>query len=239
LVKTDLQQRFSLRADTLITLRSIGIGESAIQQALENYSLPPAVQLGFRVTNDEIQTKLLFPAGFPLQQRQHCVAEVARLIGDYVFAIDSSNAPQTDLVSVIASAMQAKQLQLAVLETASQGLIAAKCLNQPWLLSVEICMDKRWQTEQADVEPQLAAQQLASRLAANKTNTLALVQLYQQQTDDFADKDQPIVLYNALYTPQGLFSRQHQIAGAKTRKQNQAALLALDLLRRYLQHQCP
>lgn len=239
LVKTDLQQRFSLRADTLITLRSIGIGESAIQQALENYPLPPAVHLGFRVANDEIQTKLLFPAGFPLPQRQHCVAEVAGLIGDYVFAIDNSNAPQTDLISVIAAAMQHKQLQLAVMETASQGLIAAKCLNQPWLLSVEICMDKRWQTELADVEPQLAAQQLATRLAGNKTNTLALVQLYQQQTDDSADKDQPIVLYNALYTPQGLFSRQHHIAGAKTRKQNQAALLALDLLRRYLQHPCP
>ena len=235
LVKPDLQQRFPLQPDTLMTLRSIGIGESAIQQTLANWVIPPGVKLGFRVTPEEVQTKLLFPAGFSSVSRQHCVEQAASLLGDYVFTIDTPKTPKNDLMAVIARAMHGKQLELSLLETASHGLIAAKCLNQPWLRSAEIALDKRWQNGLlADTAKTLAAQ-----LAADRSDSLALVQLYQQLNDESTDDNQVIVLYNALCTPQGLFCSQHTIAGSGTRKQNQAALLTLDLLRRYLQDKCP
>jgi molybdopterin-biosynthesis enzyme MoeA-like protein len=235
LIKPDLLQRFKLQTDTLITLRSIGIGESAIQQALENLKLPTTIKLGFRVTPDEVQTKLLFPGELPAFEREQYVAEVAALIGDFIFAIDGPDTPQNDLISVISYAMQLRQLKLAVLETASHGMIAAKCVNQSWLLSVDISLDKGLQTAPLEI----TAQTLAEQLVADKTDTLALVQLYHQRPHESTDKNQDIVLYNALNTPQGLFSSQHHITGTPTRKQNQATLLALDLLRRYLQDKCP
>jgi hypothetical protein len=49
------------------------------------------------------------------------------------------------------------------------------------------------------------------------------------------DKNKSIVVYNALLTGNGFQQSTHSIAGPIKRKQNQAALLALDLLRRYLQ----
>ncbi|MDD4913534.1 MAG: molybdopterin-binding protein [Methylococcales bacterium] len=238
-VRADLQRRFTLRADTLITLRSIGVGESAIQQALADWPLPAAVQLGFRVTADEVQTKLLFPAGFPEAERRDCVERVAALIGNYVFAIDDPQRQPGDLVAVIAEAMRHRRLDLAVMETASHGLIAAKCLDQPWLLSVDIRMDKSWQTGMAADSAQDIARALAAQLADDKASSLALVQLYHPLASDADDRQDAIVLYNALYTPQGVFGSRHCVAGAQTRKQNQAALLALDLLRRYLQDKCP
>ena len=41
-----------------------------------------------------------------------------------------------------------------------------------------------------------------------------------------------------LQTPDGIFSSQNTIAGSQTYKQTQAAIMALDLLRRYLQNSC-
>ena len=67
-----------------------------------------------------------------------CVQEVAALIGDYVFAIDGLLGRQGDLVTVISELMLAKDLSLAVLETASQGLLAAKCVTQSWLKAADI-----------------------------------------------------------------------------------------------------
>lgn len=237
-VQAGLRERFRLSSDTLVTLRSIGLGESAIQQALADWPLPEAVQLGFRATPEDIQTKLRFPAGFPAAEREQCVAAVAERLGRHLFAIDRPERRSGDLMAVIAAAMRAQGRQLAVLETASQGLIAAKCLEQPWLASVEVRMRRDWHA----AEPETAARTLAAELAAAQA-ALALVQLYTPQPagDDGhgMDGQATIVVYNALHTPGGSFASRHTIAGTAGRRQQQAALLALDLLRRYLQHQCP
>jgi len=63
-----------------------------------------------------------------------------------------------------------------------------------------------------------------------------LVQLYAGDGQTFHDKDRSIILYNTLLTGDGFYQTTGSMAGPIKRKQNQAALLALDLLRRYLQH---
>lgn len=243
LVRQQLQHRFSLQPDCLVTLRSIGIGESAIQQCLEAFDLPPQVQLGFRAASDEVQTKLLFPAGFPELEKQTCVRQVAELIGDYVFAINGLQGTQGDLPEVIDGLMREKGLTLAVLETASQGLIAAKCIGRDWLRAAGISLDiaqtaREWGVDIDANDRTVTAQVMATHLKSYRQTDLALVQLYDGDRSDYRDKDRSIVLYNALYTANGVFTSQIMLAGAAKHKQNQAALLALDLLRRYLQHKC-
>ncbi|MDD1620759.1 MAG: competence/damage-inducible protein A [Methylococcaceae bacterium] len=237
LVVQPLRDRFSLSPDCLITLRSIGIGESAIQQCLEDLVLPSSVQLGFRAVPDEVLTKLLFPAGFDEQEKRVCVQRAAELIGDYVFAIDGLDGTQGDLIEVISRLMRDKRHTLAVLETASQGLLAAKCLGRDWLRAAEISLD----TADLDINQHdlaNAARVLARQLRTRRQTNLALVQLYAGDQSDYGDKDRAIVLYNALATPKGVVSSRHHAFGAIKYKQNQAASLALDLLRRYLQDKC-
>jgi len=243
-LKQQLSQDFNLQPDTLVTLRSIGIGESAIQQSLSQLKLPAAVQLGFRVTGNEVQTKLLFPSSFPFREQANWVAQVADLIGDYVFAIDGLHKAQGDLIDVLDGLMQRDKHSLAILETASQGLIAAKCLAKDWLYSVDIYTDlnrlaQQWPPALDDQPTELAARHLAAQVRQQRQTDLALIQLYDGQLSDYRDKDSRIVLYNALCTPHSLISNQHKLAGNLKHKQNQAALLALDLLRRYLQNKCP
>jgi hypothetical protein len=128
------------------------------------------------------------------------------------------------------------------METASGGLLAAKCQGREWLASVIIAKDLRdagrlCAAETAGDMAQ-AAQQLAARLNKLHGTDFSLVQLYQGTADDYRRQDSRIVLYNCLLTDAGAFHNQHTLAGAAQTKQNQAALLSLDLLRRTLQNKC-
>lgn len=235
-VRADLLQRFSLQPDHLVTLRCIGLGESAIQEKLEPLALPPGAVLGFRAAPDEVQVKLLFPADVPEAERRRLAAEAAARIGDYVFAVDGLPDVQGDLLAVVDAALNAGRYSLAVLETASHGLLAAKCLGRPWLQHAELQLNSAAVGAADDWE--IRTETLARQLRAERQTDFALVQLYAIESGSFDDKDSGIVLYNALATPQGVVSRRLTAHGAGIHKQNQAALLALDLLRRYFQNSC-
>jgi hypothetical protein len=80
-----------------------------------------------------------------------------------------------------------------------------------------------------------SATELAAYLLQHQAIDWQLVQLY---SGSLTDKDQPIVLYNALQTPEALHQTSMTVAGSAQTKQNQAALMGLDLLRRTLNHSC-
>ena len=243
-VRAQLSARFSLQPDKLVTLRSIGIGESAIQQCLEGLKLPDGVQLGFRATVDDVQTKLLFPVDFPQAELHAYVQQTAARIGDCVCAIDGlDDGLGGDLVTVIDRYMTAKNNRLAALETASGGLLAAKCQGKNWLETAFISKDNFRAARQLAVpdntdDAAALAECLAGALKQQQKTDFALIQLYSGTQIDYQRKDKTIVLYNCLQTDAGVFHRQHTLGGGAQTKQNQAALLSLDLLRRYLQNTC-
>jgi competence/damage-inducible protein CinA-like protein len=225
-IQDQLSNNFTLQTDKLIIIKTMGIGESDLQQKLNNSSLPDHVQLGFRATTDEVQTKLLFPADMPEATINNSVNKVVALLGDFVFTVNDSR-QEASLVSVINQLMIEKQYTLSILETASQGLIAAKCIGYEWLLDSSF---KRISNEQENLADK--ANTIAHQLKQTQITDIILVQLYQQNTDN------SIVLYNTLLTPQGTFQNTYTVSGSIHRKQNQAAIRALDLLRRFLQNKC-
>ena len=230
-----LPARFLLRPDLLVTIKTLGLGESAIQELIDPIEIPSQVQLGFRAGADDVQTKLLFPAAYPQTAVTTLVAEFTERLGDYVFAVDGLGAATGDLVFEIDKLMMARKRTLAVIETASHGLLAAKCVGCDWLLSASF-------EQAAGPGAAVNAEELmntALALAIEKQKTSGadwvLVQLYAGDKQSLHDKDKSIIVYNVLLTGDGLYQSSHSIAGSIKRKQNQAALLALDLLRRYLQ----
>lgn len=235
-VQQQLSRHFPLQPDCLVTLRSVGIGESTIQQRLQTLEMPEGVQLGFRAAIDEVQTKLLFPADFPPPQRQQLARQAAELIGDAVFAIDSPEQRQGDLVTVIGEVMRSRGLTLSVIETASHGLLAARCVEQDWLRFGQFTANpaitaEKWGCGFDDDDLAASAAELARHLQRRQNIDWQLVQLYSGSLNDPA---QNIVLYNALQTGDGLQQSSASVAGSATSKQNHAAVQALDLLRRSL-----
>lgn len=230
-IKEQLQHRFQLKTSQLFIIKSIGIGESDLQQKINDFPLPDHVELSFRATAEEVQTKLLFPAG---ETNTETVNELVKLIGDDVFVCDEPEKPATGFMQLIDQLMSEKKLTLSIQETATQGLIAAKCIGYDWLY----CSNYQQMNfpEQADLIQQATA--LANKLKQQNNTDLVLVQLYQGDKSQFQDKKQSIVIYNVLITPEGIFQNTHILAGPIKRKQNQAAIRALDLLRRFLQKKC-
>jgi hypothetical protein len=200
------------------------------------------VQLGFRAGIDDVQTKLLFPYGYPETEMASLVSNIAEQLGNAVFGIDGLTEASGDLAAVIDRLMLAGKYTLTAIETASQGLLAAKCIGMPWLLGTlfDRSLDSLGQRFAVPVnrdDLMAAAEKIAVAAQKSAGADFALVQLYAGDDDIFHDKDRPIVLYNVLLTADGFHQSTQTVAGPVRRKQNQAALLALDLLRRYLQHQ--
>lgn len=234
-----LEGHFHLRSAKLVTIKTVGIGESDIQQRLTSLVLPAGVLLGFRAATDEVQTKLLFPPDYSAEELQTIAAEAAKLIGNTVFAIDFFGSQTTSLADVLDGLLQTSQQTLAVAETASHGMIAAKCAGRPWLLesiytdSLErLC--RRWDIACGGVAEETAVQ-LAQALRIASGADLGLLQWYSGHAAEFSNKDTSIILHHVVADAKGLRCGAAATAGPWHRKQNQAALLALDFLRRYLQ----
>jgi competence/damage-inducible protein CinA-like protein len=233
-----LVARFVLRPSKLATIKTVGIGESDIQQRIENIVIPYGVKLGFRAGTDDVETKLLFPHDFPDAEMQALTSEVAAQIGGAVFAVDVVGSQPGDLAAAVNTLLQAQTL--AVAETASEGLIAAKCIGYPWMLESVYADTSQRLSRKLGVEyreeplPETALR-LARALRANSGADLALLQLYAGDPGALCDKDKTISLYHALATANGVYQGTVTTGGPMKRKQNQAALLALDFLRRYLQ----
>jgi nicotinamide-nucleotide amidase len=216
-VQPQLSQRFCLQPNTLVTLRTVGIGESAIQKLLNTLTVPEAVQVGFRATTSEVQIKLLFPFAYPEQEKLALTHQVAALLGDHVFVIDEGTA-NNNLVSVINQLMTKYKHSLAVLETLSCGLLASLCVGMGWLITAHY--------QPHPVSDNLKT--LATALQHTSGANCVLVQLYEQKKST--------VLHNGLLTEQGFYTSKQIIAGSLPQQQQLAAISALDLLRRYLQH---
>jgi len=236
-----LSTRFLLQPAQLITIKTLGLGESAIQERINSIEIPTQVHLGFRAGADEVQTKLLFPFAYPDTAITTLVARFAGELGDYVFAIDGLGESTGDLVFEIGKLMTSRKLTLAVVETASQGLLAAKCIGAQWLLSAifEQSTSRLGQNPviEANMENLMTtAKAIAVDVQKTSGADFILVQLYAGDDMQFQDKDKSIVLHNALLTGDAFHQSTHSVAGPVKRKQNQAALLTLDLLRRYLQN---
>ncbi len=236
-----LASRFLLRPGKLITIKTLGIGESAIQEIIGAIEIPAQVQLGFRASPDDVQTKLLFPPGYPEATMTVLASKVAAALGDHVFAVDGLGQVGGGLVSTVDQLMVAGNYTLAVVETASQGLLAAKCIGLSWLLETryEQSLERLGQKLGVTIDEDnliATAQAIAGEIQKTGATDFVLVQLYAGDGQTFHDKDRSIILYNTLLTGDGFYQTTGSMAGPIKRKQNQAALLALDLLRRYLQH---
>jgi len=231
-IKAKLEQQFTLQTDRLIIIKTIGIGESELQEKLNDFSLPQNVQLSFRASPSEVQTKLLFPANIAETTLKNCVSQLLKILGDVVFAVDELNKSNTELVDVVDQLMKEKKQTLAVIETLSQGLIAAKCVGKDWLLASYF-----EQIPHIDKQDDISeiAEAMAKKLRKSQNSDLILLQLPLGNTRHFHDKEQSIVLYNILIAPHQIVQKSITVVGSITRKQNQAAIKALDFLRKTLQ----
>lgn len=237
-IRPTLSRLFALQASTLVSIKTFGIGESDIQQRIDTRAIPESVQLGFRASLSEVQTKLLFPPGYDRSAMAALTERIGALLGDAVFAVDGLDTDAGgDLVATLDRLMRTGGHTLAVVETVSQGLIASLCIGSAWLL--QSCFEPSPAKLRQKFAPASPADDWPTAVAETIRNTsgadFVLLQLYDGDFEHLQDKDSLTELHTVLLTTERSYVVNHAVAGAIKRKQGQAALSALDVVRRYLQ----
>ena len=247
-IKPELLRRFELKPWRLVTLRTVGIGESGLQQKLNALEFPNEVILSFRTGSLENQTKLLFPPEFSETQLRDFSERVAQNIGKYVFSVDGLNGKERTLVDSIDLVLSKTSHTLAAVETVSGGQIASRCTHHQWFVESVVVRNLSRIFERYDCQPpkfvdpksvSKAMKHLAMAVCKQSRADIGLVQLWHQDTEALNDKANTIRLFTGLATPTGYFHYICSVGGPAKRKQTVAATIALDSLRRYLQNHSP
>jgi competence/damage-inducible protein CinA-like protein len=236
-----LQQQFALQPDQLITLRTVGIGESDLQDRIRQIELPQSVQLGYRAEVGEVQVKLLFPSGFPHGERISLIERFSKSIGDPVYAVDAAYGVSDSLTLpvVIDRLMQAEKRTMNLLETLSSGIVSSRLSGVSWLkaalvLPQSICVS----TPELDTEENRREyiQMLTNGFCERFPADLTLFQVPLTPHEPEAAAEQSVVkAITGVIGNDHYFARESLLAGSILRKQQQASAILLDVLRRYLQ----
>ena len=231
---------FALQPRKLITIKTIGIGESDLQERINTIEIPPPVQLGFRAELGEVQTKLLFPGDYPQAELESLAYSIAMQIGDAVYAIEGLEQQTGDLISVVDQLMTDGIHKLAVVETLSQGLLAAKMVGVSWLLSTTYEQSLARLTQQLKVkynpDDVIATAKLIAKAIKKSTGAdMVLIQLTSKEFNSNPHNTEAVIVTNLLFVNGEFKQTVRSIVGDSKRKQHQAALAAIDLLRRHLQ----
>ncbi len=253
-----LAERFQLERGTLVTLRTVGVGESNLQ---ERIGAVEGAVVSYRTRLPENHVKLLFPPNTPEEACAALVADVAERIGSPLFSI--ANAPNLagrvrdgldrvggDLAEVVGRALASRGHTLAVAESCTGGRIASECTAIPgssaWFLEGVVTYSndakvRRLGVQQADLDAHGAvsepvARQMAEGVREGSGASFALSTTGIAGPSGGSEAKPVGTVHIALATPTGTQHRVVRLAGNRTRIQSLAAATALDLLRRHLQN---
>lgn len=231
----ELQSRYPHTPEKLVVIKTVGIGESDLQQRLQGIDFTARVQLGFRTGSDAIETKLLFPHDYPDTGIEAFTRQVVQQLGDVVFHVQEPGGEAGTLVTVVAGLLRKRRKTLALVETLSHGLLASKCLGQEWLRASLVIPVQ--ESDRQDNEEQAAAR-LAAVAREQGGADYVLLQLCLNGDQNLADEMSAATLDNILFVGgEPRYRRQISVSGTLRRKQNRAATLALDFIRRSLQQE--
>jgi len=242
-IKAELSDRFQVTPWSLITLWSVGIGESAIQERLNAISIPDEVILSFCAGAQDIQTKFLFPPHYPADEQRRLVEKAAKEIGECIFHIDRSGSEKGNLVSVIGKELMERGESIAVIETISGGQIAGRCAAEEWFAESKIVRDVGQLLTEMNLTVldwlddeciRKVVERAAVALRENAGVDYGLVQIWNGRRTMLFDEERAVPLYNALASSNGVSSYIRGARGDAQRKQATAATVALDMLRRHL-----
>lgn len=241
-----------------IVLRTVGIGESSLQERVGAFE-HPRVSLSYRTISPENQVVLHAAPGTSDAELNTLVSDLARRIGTPLFAIEglSVSDPELfghadpeggDLAQVVGRALLAREATLALAESCTGGLLAAELTALPgasaWFLEGAVTYSNAAKIRQLGVDAAVleqhgavsepVARQMAEGIRTRSGATYAL-SITGIAGPSGGTPDKPVgTVHIALATPEGSLHHHAFLPGGRERTRVLAAATALDLLRRHL-----
>ena len=118
----DCQQQFTKR------LQVFGIGESAIQQKINNTfsNWPKEIGIGFRAGFPTLELKLNAKNKNDIQKRNQCEQDLKKLFGGLIFGENNDS-----LASVLVTLLTKNNLKITCAESCTGGLISSQITSIP------------------------------------------------------------------------------------------------------------
>ena len=228
---------FGLAPRPRVVLRTVGLGESTLQERLDGVALDGA-HLGFRAGGAENQVKLAFAPGMPEAAIGAVVERVKAAIGSAVYAVVRDRQGPAGLPDVVGKLLRDRHARLVLLETASAGLLASRCGGEDWLAGARLePMPKRLLADFGVVatdSPFADVKSLALSLRDRSGADVALLQWGTFTLEDLRDESARVQLMVAVAGPDGVTLEARDLTGGLSRKRDTAAVFSLDVLRRVL-----
>ena len=228
---------FGLAPRPRVVLRTVGLGESTLQERLDGVALDGA-NLGFRAGGAENQVKLAFPPGMPEAVIAAVVERVRAAIGPAVYAVVRDRQGPAGLPDAVGKLLCDRDARLFLLETASAGLLASRCGGADWLAGARLePMPERVAADcgvVASDSPLATIKTLALSLRDRSGADVALLQWGTFTLEDLRDELARVELMVAVARPDGVTVESRDLTGGLSRKRDTAAVFSLDVLRRVL-----
>ncbi len=233
-----LPRQFALRPRPRVILRTVGLGESTLQERLDPVILPYGVQLGFRAGGAENQVKLAFPPGYDDTVVNRVVDSVAAAIGGAVYAIVRNGEGPGSLAAVAGDLLVQRGARLHIVETVSGGLLASRCGGADWLAGATVANAPARLLARLSMQRSATTAETATALAEairdRESVDYALVQYGEFDLAVLRDEKARAEVCFAVAGPDGGVAESRILTGALQRKADSAAVFSLDLLRRHV-----
>lgn len=250
-----LTERFDLVPQRRVTFRTTGMGESSIQELLEDIDSGEVI-LSYRTVLPENHIKLLVPPQVDEDTLRDLVHTVAGRLGSILFAIEGgpdtvahADAQGGSLEEVVGRELVRQQATVAVAESCTGGQIATRITAVPgasrWFTGGVIAYANDVKRDQLGVgaadldahgavsEPVVRSMAQGVRSALHTTFGIATSGI---AGPDGGTPDKPVgTVHLALATADETFHCVRRFSGDRARIQTLASAASLDLLRRHLQ----
>jgi nicotinamide-nucleotide amidase len=249
-----LHEHFQLQPWRLVTLRTVGVGESTLQERLQGLDVSPAV-VSFRTKLPENHIKLRIPPTVTDAQLLGWLEDAAQRIGASLFTVEGAPAPLSGgidqgggtLAEVVARALAHRGETLAVAESCSGGRLAAACTALPgasaWFLEGAVTY-----ANAAKVRLGVPAEDLATHGAVSEPVAKAMAAAVRERAGSSyglattgiagptgGSEAKPVgTVHLALATPTSTEHRRFVLPGGRNRMQELTVGAALDMLRRHI-----
>lgn len=237
-VRPDLERRFERRPGRRVVLRTIGLGESALQEKLDRIKLPAEARLGFRAGGSENLVKLAFPPDFPEPASAAAIGRAVAALGEAVYAVGAGDTADSGLEAVVGRLLAVRNARLQVLETCSGGTLASRCGGESWFAGALVEPDPvrllaRFGVEAAP-DPAATASRLAETARARLGADYLLLQYGEFDRERLTSETAKAEVIFVLATATTIRHETRILRGEFKRKRDSAAALSLDFVRRCL-----
>ena len=252
-------ERFAVRPGRLVTLRTIGVGESNLQQLIGPFAEADAV-LSYRTMLPENHLKLRFGPDVADERILEVVESIGAKVAKWVFTVEGLPGGQAPAslahidaegghhISVVARLLARGGHTLSTAESCTGGRIAAACTALPgasaWFTDGRVTYSNEAKVAQLGVEPvaiaehgavsEAVARQMAEGVRQRAGTTFGIGVTGIAGPGGGTEAKPVGTVHIALATPERTRHRALRLPGDRERIQRLAVASALELLRRSL-----